>query len=341
LTDLAAGQVIERGLAAWGRGDLGALELILDPAVTLRAMQPGPWDCENREQVMALLRLRETQRGPDESRDVEVRRVDEHTYLVCGLVGGEAIATRVSIVHGKVVAMAQVSTEEPDPDAETAVQAVRAGDAHQLAEVLSRRPDLAAAKVPGYRGRTLLHIAVDWPGHYPNVAATIDLLVAAGAQVNPEPSESGKQEESPLHWAASSDDIDALDALLDAGADINAAGAVIGGGTALNDATAFGQWNAARRLVERGAAVSAWDAAALGLMDRLGDAAPDDIDELFWAACHGGQRETAEHLLAAGANINWVGYDDLTPLDAAERSGAKELASWLRTKGALTNDSAS
>ena len=217
--------------------------------------------------------------------------------------------------------------------------AVRAGDTQALSEILTRRPDLATVKVPGYRGRTLLLIAVDWPGHYPNVRTTIDLLVRAGAELNPKPPV-GKQEESPLHWAASSDDIDALDALLDAGADINATGAVIGGGTALNDATAFGQWNAARRLVERGAPVSAWDAAALGLTDRLRAEPFEDLDELLWAACHGGHRDTAEYLLDAGADINWVGYDELTPLGAAERSEADDLAAWLRTRGARTTDPA-
>lgn len=338
MTNLAADRVIEHGLAAWGRGDFDAFETILDPAVTLRAIQPGPWDCENREQVIQLLRLRETQRGADEPRSVEVRRVDKHTYLASGLGGGEAIATRVSIAHGKVVAMQQVSTEEPDLDTQAAVQAVRSGNTQNLSDILTRRPDLATGKVLGYRGRTMLHIAVDWPGHYPNVGTSIEMLVHAGAELNP-PS-IGKPEESPLHWAASSDDIDALDALLDAGADINASGAVIGGGTALNDATAFGQWNAARRLVERGAAVSAWDAAALGLTDRLGAAPSRDLNELLWAACHGGHRQTAEYLLDAGADINWVGYDELTPLGAAERSEAEDLASWLRARGAHSTDPA-
>jgi ankyrin repeat protein len=59
--------------------------------------------------------------------------------------------------------------------------------------------------------------------------------------------------ETPLHWAASSDDIEALDALVDAGADVDAPGAVIAGGTPLDDAVAFGQWEAARRLVHPGA----------------------------------------------------------------------------------------
>jgi hypothetical protein len=59
----------------------------------------------------------------------------------------------------------------------------------------------------------------------------------------------------------------------------------------------------------------------------------------LWAACHGGHRETAEYLLDAGADVNWVGYDELTPL-GAERSEADDLAAWLRTRGARTTDPA-
>ena len=59
-----------------------------------------------------------------------------------------------------------------------------------------------------------------------------------------------------------------LDALLDAGADIEAPGAVIAGGTPLADAVGFGQWQAARRFVER-ARPRLRDAAALGLFDRV------------------------------------------------------------------------
>jgi uncharacterized protein len=35
-----------------------------------------------------------------------------------------------------------------------------------------------------------------------------------------------------------------------------------------------------------------------------------------------------------GADLNWIGYDDLTPLDAAARSDAVELVAWLRDRGA-------
>ncbi len=185
----------------------------------------------------------------------------------------------------------------------------------------------------------MLHVATDWPGHFPGGAATVRALIAAGAEVNARCA--GPHTETPLHWAASSDDVDVLDALLDAGADIEAAGAVIGGGTPLSDATAFGQWNAARRLIERGAKSVMWESASLGLMDRLvacfaADPPPaiDAVTQAFWCACHGGQQPAAEYLLARGADINWVGYDQLTPLDAARRSGADALAAWLEDQAA-------
>jgi ankyrin repeat protein len=55
--------------------------------------------------------------------------------------------------------------------------------------------------------------------------------MAAGAEVNAR--STGPPAETPLHWAASSDDVAALDVLHDHGADIEASGAVIGGGTPL------------------------------------------------------------------------------------------------------------
>ena len=137
--------------------------------------------------------------------------------------------------------------------------------------------------------RTLLHVVTDWPGHFPYGAATVAALVEAGADVNAR--FLGPHEETPLHWAASSDDVDVLDALLDAGADIEAPGAVIGGGTPLADATAFRQWTVALRLVERGARATLADVAALGLARRVEEyfaaASPPTADarsRAFWGA---------------------------------------------------------
>ena len=165
--------------------------------------------------------------------------------------------------------MVTIGTE--DPVALAAVAAIQAGDLPALTRLLAENPWLATARLgdddPGGMSRTLLHVATDWPGHFPGVAATVAALVAAGADVDAR--FRGPHEETPLHWAASSDDVAALDALLDAGADIEAPGAVLGGGSPLSDARGFKQWKAAFRLVERGARTTLVDAATLGLRDRV------------------------------------------------------------------------
>jgi uncharacterized protein len=234
-----------------------------------------------------------------------------------------------------------ISTE--DPVAFAAVAAIRAGDVAALRRLLAENPWLATARLgdddPGGMSRTLLHAATEWPGHFPDVAATIAVLVAAGANVDAR--FRGPHEETPLHWAASSDDVEALDALLDAGADIEAPGAVLGGGPPLADARGFKQWKAAFRLVERGARTTLADAATLGLLDRVeacfadAEPTPEEITRAFWGACHGGRRQCAEYLLDRGAELNWIPpWENLTPLDAAERERADELARWLRDRGA-------
>jgi len=224
-----------------------------------------------------------------------------------------------------------------DPLAAAAIAAIRGGDVPGLEELLRANPGLANANTDGVR--TLLHTATDWPGHFPNGAAVVKTLIAHGADVNAPAT--GKHAETPLHWAASSDDVEVLDALLDGGANIEAPGAVIGGGTALADAVVFGQWNAARRLVERGAQTALWQAAALGLTDRVKEffsaenrPSGRDVSNAFWNACRGGRPVTARYLLIEGADLNWVGHDGLTPLDTAVRSGAEDVVLWLRSLGA-------
>lgn len=219
-------------------------------------------------------------------------------------------------------------------------RAIREGDIAALqTRVVS--PEHANARIvaPNGHERSLLHVATDWPGHVPRVAETIALLAAAGADLDAP--FGGPHRETPLHWAASSDDVAAIDALLAAGATLDASGGIIGHGTPLDDAVAFGQWAAARRLLERGARTRLWTEAALGLVDRVTarlDRDPEplacDVTNAFWCACHGGQRATAELLANAGADLDWIGYDELAPLDAAERSGAHELVAWLRVRGA-------
>jgi uncharacterized protein len=276
-------------------------------------------------------------------------RLDAPTDTDYGLREGRHIDPDGNVIRfGSPLADPQPDGDESvtlagdDPLAVTATRAVQAGDLDGLERLLRDHPELATARIGDETmSRTLLHAATDWPGHHPNVRDVIGLLVRAGADVNAR--FHGSHAETPLHWAASSDDIDALDALVDAGADIEASGAVLGGGTPLADACGFGQWQAARRLVERGATTRLKDAAALGLLDRIEAAftdeptpTPHDVTLAFWSACHGGQRQAAAYLLDRGADLNWIGWDDLTPLDAATQAEAIELVDWLRSKGAKT-----
>jgi uncharacterized protein len=235
-----------------------------------------------------------------------------------------------------------VTIPADDPIAAAATAAIHEGRVEDLQHLLSEQVWLATARLgadtPRAMTRTLLHVATDWPGHYPRIAATIAALVDAGADVNAR--FQGPHEETPLHWAASTDDVDALDALLDAGADIEAHGAVLGGGAPIADARGFKQWNVARRLLDRGATTTLMDAATLGLDDRVAAllaAAPtaDEIDFALWGACHGGRRGCAEQLVNAGADLNRrPPWSDRTPWDAATADGSHDLARRLHDLGA-------
>ena len=230
-----------------------------------------------------------------------------------------------------------------DPLAAALVDTIHLGDVASLRRLLHDHPALGAARVGDLeQSRTLLHVVTDWPGHFPNGAEVVVVLTRAGADVNA-PFHGGHSETA-LHWAASSDDVEVLEALLDAGADLEAQGGVIAGGTPLTDATAFAQWRAARRLVDRGARVTAFDAAALGYLDVVKEFFPhyvehvaDELGDAMWAACHGGQKAVAVYLLARGADVNHVpALEQQTPLDAAARSSAKDVLKWLHSRGART-----
>ncbi len=235
---------------------------------------------------------------------------------------------------------------DDDPVAVALIQAIHTGDLESLDRLLRQHPGLASARLQGGKGssRTPLHIAADWPGYFPNGPAVVRLLADAGADPSA-PVIGGWHSETPLHWAASSDDVDVADALIEAGADIEAPGASIAGGTPLDNAVGYGCWHVARRLVKRGARVDRlWHAAALGMLTRVEQLltrtpppAPAEVNDAFWQACHGGQRRVAELLLARGADVNWIpDYAERTPLDAADGFDTRRenLVTWLRDRGA-------
>ena len=230
--------------------------------------------------------------------------------------------------------------------------AVHAGDVEAIRRLLRGDPALATARLVGRRGGTgtPLHLVADWPGYFPNGPQVVRLLVDAGADPNALTTSQGAQagpgSETPLHYAASSDDVDVAEALIDAGADIEVPHGSIG--TPLDNAVGYGCWHVARLLVTRGARVDkAWHAAALGLLGRLetllgSDPPAEQVSQAFWHACAGGQRRAAEYLLSRGADLNWEpDYAHGTPLDTAGGLGTRQenVISWLRGLGARSSSS--
>ena len=231
-----------------------------------------------------------------------------------------------------------------DPVAGGLILAIHGGDLDGLRRLLAERPELATVRMIGRRGleggwRTPLHAAADWPGYFPNAPAAVSLLLEAGADPNDD--SGGDRPETPLHWAASSDDVDVAVVLIDGGADLERGGGSIG--TPLDNAIGYGCWHVAWFLVERGARVDAlWHAAALGMLPRLEELVADtpseeEISKASWHACSGAQRRAAEYLLSLGADLNWVpDYAEGTPLDAASGEGTRRdnVISWLTGLGA-------
>jgi ankyrin repeat protein len=244
--------------------------------------------------------------------------------------------TKLTLPHGDPVAVEMTSV-------------IQGGDLDRLRRLVHERPQLASVRMIGRKGleggwRTPLHVAADWPGYFPDAPAAVTVLLEAGADPNDDTG--GARPETPLHWAASSDDLEVAMALIDGGAHLERAGGSIG--TPLDNAVGYACWNVARLLIARGAKVEKlWHAAALGMLARTEQLlaerqhTEDEVSQAFWHACAGGQRRAAEYLLARGADLNWVpGYAEGTPLAAASSLGTRQenVVTWLREQGA---DSAS
>ena len=235
-------------------------------------------------------------------------------------------------------------TESDRSPAEDFVSAIHAGDIDAVGRLISETPELATEPLGGrFKTRTALHVVCDWPGYFPNGPQIVPVLIAAGADPNRRDTEPGS--EAPLHWAASSDDVDVAAVLIDGGADIELPGGSIG--TPLDNAVGYACWHVARLLLSRGARVDKlWHAGALGLLDRLeellaANPTSDEVSQGFWHACAAGQRRAAERLLAAGADLNWEPeYAQGTPLDAADGIDTRRenVITWLKERGARSAD---
>ena len=216
-----------------------------------------------------------------------------------------------------------------DPVAVELTLAIHGGDLDALRRLLTERPGLATVRMIGRKGveggwRTPLHLAADWPGYFPAAPAAVSLLLDAGADPNDD--SGGDRPETPLHWAASSDDAEVAVALIDGGAELEMAGGSIG--TPLDNAIGYGC----------GTSPGSWSSGVHGLtpcgrprpsecfprLEELVAGGPneEEISKAFWHVCSGAQRRAAEYLLSVGADLNWVpDYAEGTPLDAASGEG--------------------
>jgi uncharacterized protein len=231
-----------------------------------------------------------------------------------------------------------VPVSDPDPRVFEFATALKRGDVGRVRALLAAEPALATSTINSYWP---LHLFADAPGHRPNAAAVVSLLVEAGADIDAH-AVGMWHHETALHWAASNDDVELIDVLLDAGADIEHPGSSIDGGPPAQSALGYAQWAALRRLVERGAEVRLSHAAALGLMPLLASLteaspppAPDDRSAAFWNACRAGQLPAAKYLATHGADLNWSApWSGETPLDAAQAKHQRETVAWLIDAGA-------
>jgi uncharacterized protein len=243
---------------------------------------------------------------------------------------------------------------DDDPVAARLRSAVHTGSVETVQRLLRNDPALATARLGSKDSGTTtpLHLVTDWPGYFPHGPQIARLLIDAGADPNALTTSRGAEttgpgDETPLHYAASSDDADVAEALINGGADIEVPDGSIG--TPLDNAIGYSCWHVARLLVARGARVDkAWHAAALGMLGRLetilgSDPPAEQVSQAFWHAAAAGQRRAAEYLLSRGAELNWEpDYAHGTPLDTASGHSTQQdnVITWLRGLGARSASSA-
>ncbi len=174
----------------------------------------------------------------------------------------------------------------------------------------------------------------------------------------------GDHKFTPLHAAAEKNHAAVAEALLDAGANLEAE--TTWGMTPLAWAANTGNGEVAELLLSRGARLNVWSAAGLGMADRVrsffaapgklkpGSAqkrhvqrldgewetlpAPDDCKEAisdgFYVACRNGHTEVARFLLEQGADIEFRGFFGGTALHWAAINGHRDTVTFLLENGA-------
>ena len=192
----------------------------------------------------------------------------------------------------------------------------------------------AAVNATNDLGVTPLWVAASVRG-----TATVDALLVAGAKPNLVPPTG----ETPLMIAARMGNLEAIKLLIGHGADVNAK-EVARGQTALMWAISERQPQAAKLLIDAGADIHAKTVAAKRFVQLCCSDYNGDARGTAWVyyggftpflfAAREGSVESAEYLLAAGANVNDTAADGSTALAVAALSGQSAVAELLIEHGA-------
>ena len=244
---------------------------------------------------------------------------------------------------------------------EKAREAIEQSDIGRLEGLITSFPDLPNLR-SGDNDRTLLHTIADYPGHKPKGVEMARLVIDAGGDVNGrfQHGEVESVKETPLHWAASNDDVDLADLLLDADADIDIDCGVIANGTPIWNAVIFRCVNAARLLIDRGASSNLMTAAGAGRRDLVDRFFDDDgnvtenagvlpcwdeprppqtaLDSAFGFACRNGHTTIAKILYERGADPDWVNPAGESAFLQARRGNHRIVMDWMKARGLAPDD---
>lgn len=296
---------------------------------THTALMEAAWN--GREAVVGLL----LEAGADPARE-------NHLALDFAVrMGHVAIARRL------IAAGADPNRRDEQDGMTPLAEAIQAGDEPMIRLL---REAVAASKAPGARlsrrrGRESADGAALVNAAYHGRIALVRELLAEGADV-----EARFQGNTPIIAAAMQAHADVIRLLIEAGADVDAAGE--DGMSALLWAAEEGSDDCVGLLLEAGSRLDGRDQfgnSALQLAIRDGHAAIvtrlvqagaglDEPDDQGWTplrhAAWAEEPEVVRRLLAAGAAVDGAGPDGVTPLIEAARSGQGELVDLLLEAGA-------
>lgn len=146
----------------------------------------------------------------------------------------------------------------------------------------------------------------------------------------------GEYDKTALHWAAEKDQAEVVDALIAAGADVEAV--TSWGMTPLEWAANMGSARAGAVLRRHGARLTLWAAAGLGWADDVrgwaGAAHTEMVSDAAYIAARNGHTDILAFLLELGGDPNRRGFFGGTGLHWAALNGHRETVVFLLAHGA-------